>query len=116
MTLNSCLLNIELGVVVRRARGEDDSYFYRVILHTDVAPVIPRHFVPLKCSGSISVKAGKDADCERHAPNPHALLEANADQLCRPQGTYNTLTLPKRHIHPLIFVFVPVPPQLRRNT
>ena len=28
----------------------------------------------------------------RAAPNAHALLEANAAQLRRPQGTHNTLT------------------------
>ena len=40
-----------------RARGEEDSYFYREILHVDVAVVIPCRFVLPERSGFNSVKS-----------------------------------------------------------
>ena len=39
------------------ARGKEDSYFYREILHVDVVVVIPCRFVLPERSGFISVKS-----------------------------------------------------------
>ena len=64
---------------------------------------------------SFPSKVGKDASGLRVAPNPHALLEANASKPHRPQGMHNILTPPSCTIFPLIFLFALARPQLRRN-
>jgi len=81
-------MNIELGVV-RRTRGEYDSYFYHEILHVDVVAVIPLRFVPPQTFKLHFRQKQVKMDCERHLilmryskPTPPILLAAAASENC----------------------------------